>query len=197
MSSLGATGKRKISIPRTRWSKTALLGAATGIVFLLVACSGGSEEEASDAASSPAQDAVDLELVLFENANHARGETLSLSQYRGQPVVVNFWFPSCPPCVAEMPDLEAAFQRHRGDGLEFIGVQLVGLDTASEGQAFVEKMGVTYAIGPDETGDIIKDFRITGFPTTVFFDKDHNEVRRWSGLLTPEKIEELVQEVLN
>ena len=197
MSILGAIGRRFILKRGSWWHKTALLGPATVVVFLLVACSGGVEEQVDEAASSPAKDALKLELVLFENANHARGETLSLSQFRGQPVVINFWFPSCPPCVAEMPDLEASFQKHRGEGLEFIGIQLVGLDTAADGQAFVEKIGVTYALGPDETGDIIKDFRITGFPSTVFLDKDHNIVDKWTGLLTAEKIEELVQEVLN
>ncbi len=179
--------------PRFRRLRHGPMVMALGIliVFLAAACGGASATRAQDAAP-------DFELVLFENENHARDESFRLSQWEGKPVVVNFWFPSCPPCVAEMPDLEAAFQRHKADGVEFVGVQLLGLDTAEEGQEFVDEVGVTYALGADETGDIvIKHFKVTGFPTTVFLDREHRVVRKWSGILDADKIEELVQELLD
>ena len=191
-------------------------------IFLAAACGGGSDAETQPApantASTVAQQptstdapaptpqpatrapdaAPDFELVLFETENHARGEKFRLAQWEGKPVVVNFWFPSCPPCVAEMPDLEAAFQSHKADGVEFVGVQLLGLDTAEDGQKFVDEMGVTYAVGPDETGDIVvKHFKVTGFPNTVFLDREHRVVRKWSGILDADKIEALVQELLD
>ncbi len=168
-----------------------VMGLIILTVFLAAACGGALATRAQDAAP-------DFELVLFETENHARGENFRLSQWEGKPVVVNFWFPSCPPCVAEMPDLEAAFQRHKADGVEFVGVQLLGLDTAEEGQRFVDDIGVTYALGADETGDIvIKHFKVTGFPTTVFLDREHRVVRKWTGILDADKIEELVQELLD
>ena len=144
--------------------------------------------------------AADFELVLFSNEEHSAGDTITLSQFAGQPVVLNFWFPSCPPCVAEMPDFEEAYQKFKPDGVQFIGVQLVGLDTVQDGQKFVEKLGVNYLLGPDsqgdDTGDIVKKYRIAGFPTTVFIDRDHNVARRWSGALNLEKLEELIQEIM-
>ena len=188
------------------------MGLLVATAFLFVACSSGSASAEDDAdmfdaegnpidktltAKAPSADsAPDFELVLFENANHRAGEVMRLSQFQGQPVVVNFWFPSCPPCVAEMPDLDAAFQNHAGDGMELIGVQLVGLDTAADGQEFVDMIGVSYALGADEDGTIFKDYKVTGFPTTVFLDRDHNIVRKWAGLLNGEKLEELIQEAL-
>ena len=100
--------------------------------------------------------------------------------------------------VAEMPDLEASFQDHRADGVEFVGVQLLGIDTAEDGQKFVDELGVTYALGPDVDSDItIKKYKVAGFPTTFFLDKDHNIVRKWTGPLNREKLEEFVQELLN
>ena len=144
--------------------------------------------------------AADFELVLFENDEHSAGDTISLSQFAGQPVVLNFWFPSCPPCVAEMPDFEEAYQKFKPDGVQFIGVQLLGFDTVEDGQKFVKKLGVNYVLGPDSqgesTGDIVRQYRIAGFPTTVFIDRDHNIVRRWSGALNLEKLEELIQEIM-
>jgi len=139
--------------------------------FLLAACGGGngtSDDILSSMDDSMDEDEAvgDFQLVAFATENYGRGELVSLSQFRGQPVVVNFWFPSCPPCRAEMPDLEEAFQNHRADGLQFIGVQLLGLDTAEDGQEFVDKVGVTYLLGPDEDSNITRDYNVTSFPTT-------------------------------
>lgn len=111
-------------------------------------------------------------------------------------MVLNFWFPSCPPCVAEMPDLEKAYQKFKSEGVQFIGVQLLGLDTAQDGQEFVDGIGVNYMIGADETDDssggIVRAYEVRGFPTTVFIDRDQNIGRKWSGILNLEKLEELI-----
>ena len=115
-------------------------------------------------------------------------------------MVLNFWFPSCPPCVAEMPDFETAYQEFKGDGVEFIGVQLVGLDSVDDGQEFVNKLGVNYSLGPDKIGDkmgeIVMEYMISGFPTTVLIDRDGNIHRRWSGALDLEKLQELIREIM-
>ncbi|MCH7744473.1 MAG: TlpA family protein disulfide reductase [Chloroflexi bacterium] len=192
----------KLALVKTLWkSRAAWLGIAVATAFLFAACSSAASDPASTEpiSNGAAEDvAPDFELTLFETPNHSAGEAFKLSQYQGQPVVLNFWFPSCPPCVAEMPDLEAAFQEHRVDGVEFIGVQLLGIDTAEDGQKFVDEIGVTYALGPDEDSDItIKQYEVRGFPTTLFLDKDHNIVRKWTGPLNRAKLEEFIQEMLN
>lgn len=153
------------------------------------------------ACGSPSGDAApNFELTLYANSEHQAGETINLSQFDGEPVVLNFWFPSCPPCVAEMPDFEAAYQKHKSAGLRMIGIQLLGLDTAEDGQKFVENLDVNYMLGPDRQGDssgeILKNYQIQGFPTTIFIDRDQNIVRTWSGALNLEKLEELIAEIL-
>ena len=188
------------------------MGLVVLVTVLFAACSGGSDDsemQMTDAEGKPMSGAgtetkngasedtaPDFELVLFETENHAAGEVLRLSDLRGRPVVLNFWFPSCPPCRAEMPDLERTFQNHKADGVEFVGPQLLGLDSAQDGQDFVDEIGVTYALGADETGDILKDYKITGFPTTVFIDADQRIVRKWTGVLNEEKLEELIEKLL-
>jgi cytochrome c biogenesis protein CcmG/thiol:disulfide interchange protein DsbE len=177
-----------------------LLGLLGVTAFVLVACTNAvpSNSPGSNPGASvevEVDPAPEVKLVLFGNANHEAGEILKLSDLKGKPVVVNFWFPSCPPCVAEMPDLQESFERHNGD-VEFVGVQLIGLDSAVDGQAFVDQLGVTYALGPDE-GIIIRDYKVRGFPTTVFVDSEQNVIREWTGILNEEKLEELVGEILN
>ena len=212
------------SIPR--WGSASKLGrnravwlaAAVASALLFVACGGTDSDMATDAvaftatgtempagtemgeAARSADAAPDFELVLFETPNHVKGEVIRLSQFGGKPVVINHWFPSCPPCVAEMPDLEAAFQRHKDNGVQFIGVQNLGLDTEADGQDFLTEIGVTYAVGPDNNPNndksIFIQYKVTGFPTTLFLDKNHEVVRKWTGLLDAAKIEELIQELL-
>ena len=140
--------------------------------------------------------APDFSLTLYGTETRTAGETLRLSDLKGKPVVLNFWFPSCPPCVAEMPEFERVFQNHKSYGLEFIGVQLVGIDTAYDGQNFVNEVGVSYALGPDED-DIITKYNVSGFPMTVFIDREQNIVRRWQGVLNEEKMEEILTEMLH
>lgn len=194
-----------------RWPAT--VGAVALGLFVFAACSTGATAapEASDADTAenpvaatvekPETNGRDLDpapefvLALHGNENHEKGEPLKLSDLKGKPVVVNFWFPSCPPCRLEMPDLEAAFQVHKGD-VEFIGVQQLGLDSIEDGQDFVDDFGLTFAVGPDETGDVIRDYKLIAFPSTYFLDKDHNIVNKWSGALNAEKIEELIQDIL-
>ena len=95
-----------------------------------------------------------------------------------------------------MPDLEKVFQNHRKDGVEFVGVQLLGLDTAQDGQEFIDEVGVNFAIGADEGDSIFRAYDVRSFPTTVFLDRDLRFVRKWAGPLNEEKLEEFVQELL-
>ncbi len=157
--------------------------------LLLIAAACGSE-------SAPSDPAPDFTLTLYGTETRQAGETLRLSDLKGKPVVLNFWFPSCPPCVAEMPEFERVFQNHKSYNVEFVGVQLVGIDTAEDGQNFVNEVGVTYALGPDED-DIITKYKVNGFPMTVFIDKEQNVVRRWQGVLNEEKMEEILSEILH
>lgn len=138
----------------------------------------------------------EFQIELFGNDNHATGESISLSQYLGQVVIVNFWFPSCPPCRAEMPDLQESFLAHEANGVEFIGIQLLGLDSAEDGQEFIKEIGVTYALGPDIDGSIFQNYEVTNFPTTFFLDRNHNIVRKWGGFLTSEIMEEQIRKAL-
>ncbi len=148
------------------------------------------------ATADPADTAPDFEIALFQTELHNAGDNLRLSDLKGRPVVVNFWFPSCPPCRAEMPDLETAFQNHRKDGVEFVAVQLLGLDTAQDGQDFIEEVGVNFAVGADEDTNIFRAYDVRSFPTTVFLDKDLRVVRKWAGALNEGKLEELIQKLL-
>ena len=200
-------------VTRRAWRpKPASLAAVfVGALFLVAACGGEYDADMYDAAGVPMEEepagevtagdtvadgAPDFSLEVFASGDHEKGEIVTLSQFLGQPVVINFWFPSCPPCRLEMPDLEKAYQDHKQDGVQFLGVQLLGLDSASDGQEFVDEFNVNYAIGPDEDGSITRDYGVRNFPTTVFLTRDHEVSKKWAGLLDHEKLEELIQRAM-
>ena len=182
--------------PSTVWVRLWLVGllCLTVLIFATACGSGAGTTETGNGAS--ADPAPDFALTLFGTETRQAGETLRLSDLAGKPVVLNFWFPSCPPCVAEMPEFERVYQNHKADGVEFVGVQLVGIDTAQDGQNFVNEVGVTYALGPDED-DIITKYQVNGFPMTVFIDQEQNIVRKWQGILDEEKLEEILAEIVH
>jgi peroxiredoxin len=165
------------------------------------AAEGSAAAAAASASNEDRELATDFELVLYGNADHSQGDVVHLSDFAGDPVVLNFWFPSCPPCVAEMPDFETAYQDLKDEGVKFFGVQLLGLDSVEDGQEFVDKLGVSYMLGPDQTadtsGEIIREYAVIGFPTTVFIDRDQRIARSWTGALNLEKLEELLEEIVN
>lgn len=180
---LGVDGRGVWHGPRT----SLILVAAA--LFLFVACSVGGQATAGEGVAAP-----EFKIALFDNANHARGETISLSDLKGHPVVLNFWYPSCPPCRLELPDFEAAWRRYQDDGVQFVGVQVPGFDSVEDGQVFVEELGLTFLIGATSDSNLIIEYGVRNFPTTVFLNEDHEVVWTWGGVLNAEKLSELLHE---
>ena len=122
-----------------------------------------------------------------------------LSQFEGKPVVINFWFPSCPPCRAEIPNFEHAYQTWGAPGRDeivIIGVQAVGFDTAAEGVEFLGKMKATYPAIPDVGSAIHIAYQITGAPTTFFLDRDHNVLSVHRGYIKHNQLQDLLVQMV-
>ncbi|HVG99716.1 MAG TPA: TlpA disulfide reductase family protein [Miltoncostaeaceae bacterium] len=110
---------------------------------------------------------------------------VSLADYRGTPVVLNFWASWCDPCQQETPAL-VAFSKERRD------VQVVGLavnDRGSKSRAFARKYGVHYPLGVDGDGDTIAKYGANGLPVTVFIDADGRIAQTSFGALTQQQFE--------
>lgn len=110
----------------------------------------------------------------------------------GKPMVVNFWFSTCEPCKREMPALTAAAAAY-GTRVNFIGIN--PNDTEESASAFIEKYGIKYANYLDD-GDQLSEAGVTTMPTTFFIDANGYIVKTHAGELTPEDIDNLLQNEL-
>ena len=100
------------------------------------------------------------------------GGSYTLSELRGQVVVINFWASWCGPCAEEAPDLEAAWRAYRDQGVMFLGVNYV--DSEEKALAYIERFDITYPNGPDLGTRISDAYRIRGVPETFIVDAEGN-----------------------
>lgn len=134
--------------------------------------------------------APDFTLTSFD------GRTLTLSELRGQVVIINFWASWCPPCREEAAYLEQTWRKYKDEGVIFIGVDWV--DTEKEALAYMDEFDLTYFNGPDIGTRIAQAYNIQGVPETFYVAKN-GELRgvHIGPLKSPElddKIDELLAE---
>jgi peroxiredoxin len=119
---------------------------------------------------------------------------ISLSDYEGSVVLVNFWATWCPPCQAEIPALEAAYQAHKGEGFVILGVNVEeGRKTV---EPFVQNLQMTYPILLDENGKLVQEYRARGLPMSVVVDRDGTIRVRHIGYLSAGQLDEYLEPLL-
>jgi len=126
------------------------------------------------------------------------GEAVSLSDYRGSVVALNFWASWCPPCKAEMPALQQAYDQHKEEGLVVLGVNTTYIDDRLAAEEFVAELGLTFPILLDEDGrvsDIL--YFVRNLPTSVWIDREGVIRHVQFGEMTPDQIDEWAVEMID
>lgn len=162
----------------TFWWNTRLF-LAVMIVLLLVSCGAKLEQ------------AEDFQVTLFD------GGSFQLSDQVGETaMVLNFWYPTCPPCRAEMPAFERAWKELQGEDVRFLGLFVPqGLDTEQDARDFVDELGLTYDFATDTRAQVAQSYEILYFPTTVFVDRKGRVFRFEIAAMDEEKLISLVRQM--
>lgn len=152
-----------------------IIGLATAFVAVIAVLSllGGGTDGA---------EATPFGQIPFTTEN---GETGSLDDHAGQPLVINYFASWCAPCRAELPDLEAVSQQVKSE------ITFLGINTdinESTWRSFVGETGITYETVFDPSGDLFLAMKAKGMPTTVLLSPDGEILASHTGILTQEQL---------
>ena len=160
----------------------------SGQVFILPTATG---ELAILPALAPGNPAPDFSLESLD------GGQVTLAEYRGRHVLINFWATWCTPCRSEMPELVRTYEEHKDTGFTILGINLTFQDALPEIVAFVEEFKMTFPVLLDETGEVTtQKYRLLGLPMSVFVDRQGAIRRIHIGLMTAGQIREFTAEIL-
>jgi len=98
------------------------------------------------------------------------GADIRLRDMRGRPVVLNFWASWCAPCRQEIPQLVAAFDRFRPDGLVVLAVNVQ--EDRETIARYAREFGMSFPVPIDRSGEVVDQYRLLGLPTTYFIDPE-------------------------
>ena len=130
------------------------------------------------------------------------GNTHTLSDYKGKTVFLNFWATWCPPCRAEMPDIQKLYETYDTEGddaLVVLGIAAPGMgsERSEEGiKDFLDEHGYTYPVLMDTTGDIFMGYGVFSYPTTFMIDKDGNVFGYASGQLSEDMMKSIIKQTM-
>lgn len=127
-------------------------------------------------------------------AETASGDSVALSDYAGQPVILNFWATWCAPCRVEMPALQDASERYAGQGVVVLAVN--ASEPRDDVQAFMDELGLTFPAVLDPQGEVIDLYEIRVFPTTIWIDAEGVVHAEHYGALDDTLIDDYLAEIL-
>lgn len=155
-----------------------VIAAVLGVLGFLVSGLGGK------ASAQPGDQAIDFEL------KDTNGKSYKLSDFKGQPVVLNFFATWCAPCLDEAPELEAF-------GKEYKDAKLLILAKGESKKRMGKYIGesgsqLTYLLDTKE--EISKDYSVIGQPETIIIDENGVIVKRFSGPTTKDDLIKMIEE---
>ena len=122
------------------------------------------------------------------------GKSVKLSDFKGKPVLIDFWATWCPPCRASIPGLEKLHKAYGGKGLVVLAISLDqgGWDSV---KSFAAESGITYTVLKG-TEDVASQYQVRTIPMLVIMDKEGKIVKRYIGFDSEEELEKDIRSVL-
>lgn len=162
---------------------------------------GGNEAEASTEAPETTAAPVLPAAIDFELKDQY-GNTHTLADYKGKTIFLNFWATWCPPCRAEMPDIQKLYENAATEGDDALVV--LGVAGPNMGQekdeagikAFLDENGYTYPVLMDTSGELFTSYGIYSYPTTFMIDRDGNVFGYVSGMLSEDMMNSIVRQTI-
>lgn len=114
----------------------------------------------------------------------ADGATLTLADFKGKPVLLNFWASWCGPCASEMPDIQSAWEEH-GNDVEFVIVNMTDMngETEQSAKAFLAENNYTFPCYFDANNSAATAFGVSSIPQTYLINAEGNIIGAYMGAM--------------
>ena len=122
------------------------------------------------------------------------GNEISLSDFKGRGVVLNFWATYCPPCEKEMPYLNNIYEKYKEKGIEVLAVN--AKEPRIIVSPFVKEKNLKFPVLLDRTGTTVDQYKVLNLPVTFFIDENGMIIERSSSELTEKKIRNSVEQII-
>ncbi|MDX8288483.1 TlpA disulfide reductase family protein [Metabacillus indicus] len=121
------------------------------------------------------------------------GETVTLDDVKGKKVMVNFWATWCPPCEAEMPEMQKLQDEHQ-DELVVLAVNMTNAEKSRKDvEEFIAERNLTFPVALDKDGRVSIQYEVYSYPTTYFLDEEGSILNISRGAMTKETMEKLLE----
>jgi peroxiredoxin len=147
----------------------------------------GSDNQASTSVSEKLDDFT---------LNDLQGNEISLSDFTGKIIVLNFWATWCPPCKAEIPDFVETYNEFKNQDVVFLGVSID--DDINALEQFVSEYHIDYPVLIDNlTENVSASWNISAIPTTFFINTDGKIIDKWVGQIPKQQLVSILNELIN
>src|SRR3990172_7651973 len=153
---------------KKRWEILMLVSLVTGILWTVVSRVQSAVGAPLSSSPSPREGFLAPDFTL----DTLDGKKVTLSELRGKIVLINLWATWCPPCRAEMPALENAYEQYKDSGVVILGLNVTNQDSEKDIPLFIDEFGLTFPILLDRDGSVSALYQLRGLPTTYFVNRE-------------------------
>jgi len=147
------------------------------------------ERKATTNFAQQSQQAIDFTLPSLSETN------ITLSDYRGQVVLVNFWASWCPPCIAELPAINTFYERKQEQGLVVLAIN--DEEDKATIEDFMADKGFSFTVLLDSKGTVMKGYGVMALPVSFIIDRNGFIRHIHRGELSPQQLEDLISPLLS
>ena len=168
-------------------------------IILVISCGGDSGINRGASVTTPKDMAPNFSFTLYQGEVELGAEALELSDLRGRPTVLNFWAGLCPPCRAELPDLQL-FYEDFNDRVTVVGVDIgtfTGLGNQDDARNLLRELAINYPNGYTSDDSVVRRYQVLSMPTTFFINSKGEIFKKWNGALNRDILTEQTTELLN
>jgi len=119
------------------------------------------------------------------------GNELSFNNLRGKKVFLNFWATWCPPCKAEMPEIEKLYQETKNSDLVIVTIEIG--EPLSDVKAFIGNNNYNFKVLLDSNQSVAAQYGISAIPTSFFIDKEGNIISKHTGPMNTDQMKEYIK----